>query len=107
MFYWEDKKRLVDILESTDLDDERQLMVICKTLKLELCDQINDRRQFAQGFIDKAFEFVSKLAKSKDINVAKIEASEENKIDATLAIVDSIEYLRRKVDFVAVRQNLK
>jgi hypothetical protein len=82
-------------------------MVICKTLKLELCDQINDRRQFAQDFIDKAFEFVSKLAKSKDINVAKIEASEENKIDATLAIVDSIEYLRRKVDFVAVRQNLK
>jgi hypothetical protein len=63
MFYWEDKKRLVDILESTDLDDERQLMVICKTLKLELCDQINDRPQFAQDFIDKAFEFVSKISK--------------------------------------------
>jgi hypothetical protein len=106
MFYWEDKKRIVDILESTDLDDERQLMVICKTLKLVLSDQINDRRQFAEDFIDKSFEFVSKLAKSKGIDIAKIEPG-ETKLNRTLAIVDSIESLGRKVDFVTVRQNLK
>lgn len=116
MFYLSDKKRLVDLLESTNLNDERQLMVVCKTLKQVLCDQINIKQisrdqtkipsQFDQDFIDKSFEFVSKLATSKDINIAKIEPG-ETQINRTLAIVDSIENLRRKVDFVTVQQNMK
>ena len=116
MFYWSDKKRLVDLLESTSLNDERQLMVVCKTLKQVLCDQINIKQMaydqknipppYAPDFIDKCFDFVSRLAKSKGIDIAKKEAG-ETQLNRTIAIVDSIENLRRKVDFVTVQQNLK
>jgi hypothetical protein len=106
MFMWNDKKRLVDLLKSTDLNDEKQLMVVCTTLKMVLCDQVNDRRQRNEDFIEKCFIFVSKLAESKGIDHAKIEPG-DIKLNRTLAIVDSIENLRRKVDFVTVRQNLK
>lgn len=115
MFYQSHKKRLLDLLESTNLNDERQLMVVCKTLKQVLCDQINIKqisrdqpkipRQFDQDFIDKSFEFVSKLAKSKGIPIAKIEPG-ETQLNRILAIVDSIEKSKRNVDFVSVKENL-
>jgi hypothetical protein len=116
MFYHSDKKRLVDLLDSTNLNDERQLMVVCRTLKQVLGDQINIKQMspdqkknpspYAPDFIHRCFEFVSKLAKSKDIDIAKIEPG-ETQLNRTLAIVDSIENLRRKVDSVTVQQNLK
>jgi hypothetical protein len=106
MFYHKDKKRLVDLLQSTNLDDERQLMVVCKTLKQLLCDQINIPSKYAPDFIEKSFDFISKIAKSKGINIGKKEPG-ETQLNRTLAIVDSIENLRRKIDFVTVQQNLK
>ena len=88
-------------------------MVVCKTLKQVLCDQINikqmayDRKNipppYAHIFIDKCFDFVSRLAKSKGIHIAKKELG-ETQLNRTIAIVDSIENLRRKVDFVTVQQ---
>jgi hypothetical protein len=116
MFYHSDKKRLVDLLDSTNLNDGRRLMVVCRTLKQVLGDQINIKQMspdqkkipspYALDFIHRCFEFVSKLAKSKDIDIAKIEPG-ETQLNRTLAIVDSIENLRRKVDSVIVQQNLK
>jgi hypothetical protein len=107
MFYWSDKKRLVDLLASTDLDDERQLRVVCRTLNMVLCDLENDPRQRKEDFVGKCFNFVSTLAASKDIDITKIvEPGEQDEVIRILAIVDSIEKSKRNVDFNTVNNNL-
>lgn len=111
MFYHSDKRRLVDLLASTDLNDVRQLRVVCMTLNTVLCDLLNDPRQckgdFIAEFIAKCSNFVSTLAASKGIDITKIlESGERSEVIRILAILDSIEKSKRNVDFDTVNNNL-
>jgi hypothetical protein len=106
MFYHTHKTLLLDLLVSTDLNDERQLKVVCRTLNTVLTDLGNFPQRPDQDFVANSLNFVSTLAKSKDINIAKIEPGAKNMLIKILAIIDSIEKPKRNVDFVAVNNNL-
>jgi hypothetical protein len=107
MFYGTHKTLLLDLLVSTDLNDERQLKVVCRTVNEVLTDLGNFPQRPDEDFVANCFNFVSALAKSKGINVAKIEPGAKNTLIKILAIVDSIQKPKRNVDFLAVNNNLE
>jgi hypothetical protein len=94
IFEKNDKKRLVEFLQSTNLKDKKQLKVVCKALEIVLVHQRTDQRlgrQLDPDFIDRSFSFVCQAAQERGIDPRKIEPEDNVKLRRTLAIINSLD----------------